>query len=355
MQKDYDRYYEILRLQPGAGLSDIESAWKYWAPFLHPDNFAAGPLQDRANNELKVLNDARDQLRNWWSSNSAPPPSKRYTAPPPPPKPEPPPEPKPQPKPAPKPETDQKGTEKKPDEKTWQEQAYDDWKRERESGSAKQEPPRPKVPPKPFGPPRFVKSWNHHIYDVMDSNRDDAAPLSIFFWVAFTIGPFVLGFILLGIVMAVFGIPPGPVNGYVTFALTLAMSVPFWLMTSADKTIYTIEVNPYLQPCLLPADKAMEKINRLIEGTNTPDRKWELATTDLLAEDNILSKNWVMSFQDGDRKYRILLNTRVLRNEPDHQCMVSYWFNIDAAVDWRLPVAKIVKATDEALWKGLKQ
>jgi hypothetical protein len=353
MQKDYDRYYEILRLQPGVGLSEVERAWKYWAPFLHPDNFAAGPLQDRASNELKILNDARDQLRNWWNSNAGPPPTKRH-APPPQPKPEPPPQPKPQPKPAP----DQKGPESKPppDDKTWQEQAYDDWKHQQErGGSANQDAPRPKAPPKPFGPPRFVKSWNHHIYDVMDSNREDASAFAIFFWIAFALGPFIVGGTLLSIVTAIFNIPPGPVNGYVTLALILAVAIPFWLMTIADKTIYTIEVNPYLQACLLPANEVMEKITRLVEGTNTADRKWELASTDLVAQDNILSKNWVMSFQDGDRKYRILLNVRVLRNEPDYQSMVSYWFNIDAAVDWRLPVAKVVKATDEALWKGLKK
>lgn len=348
MQKDYDRYYEILRLQPGAGLSEIESSWKYWAPLFHPDNYAPGALQDRANNELKELNDARDQLRNWWTTNGGAPPSKMSSTAPPGQPQEPPPAPQPKQQKAP-------GTDKK----TWQEQAYDNWKEERTTGGTppppRDETPRPKFPTKPFGPPRFTKSWNHHVYDVMESSRDDAAVLSFLFWAAFGIGPFIVGAIALSMVTAMFNIEPGPVPATLAFVATLAAAVPFWRIVKADMDIYKIEVTPYLQSCLLPSAHAMNKITDLVEGKTFPEKKWELATTDLVAEDNILSRNWVMSFQEGDRKYRILLNTRVMRNDQDYHCMVSYWFDIDPATGSRIPAAHVVKATDEALWKGLKQ
>lgn len=125
-------------------------------------------------------------------------------------------------------------------------------------------------------------------------------------------------------------------------------------MTFADKDIYAIEVNPYLQPCPAPAFDAMNKVSSLIDGKEFDGKKWELASTDLDPDDDILAKDWTMSFKAGERSYRIRLNVRIRQTDQQYQSMITYWFDIDALPDWRIPAAKVVKGTDEALWRGLK-
>jgi hypothetical protein len=348
MQKDYDAYYQILRIPEGSGLSEVESAWKHWAPLLHPDNFAAGPLKDRAHGALAELNNARDELRKWWASNSQPPPSKRTAAPPPAPAPSP-----------------------APSEKTWQEKAYEDWKKEQHAAAAgassgaqkKQErhwrgyadpqggssakaepPPKPKTPAKPFGPKPLIKEWNHHVYDLMNSSRDDAAIPSMLLWAAL----FVVPGLIVPVVLTGLGVP-----AILSFLIVAPFAIKFWINTFADRALYAIEVNPYLQPCPAPAQDVMKKIDGLIDGKKFEGQKWELATIDLDPDDDILAKDWTTSLKSGERTCLIKLNVRVRQTDELYQSMISYWFDIDGTAN-RTAAAKVVKATDEALWRGLK-
>ena len=345
MQKDYDAYYQILRLPEGSGLADVESAWKHWAPLIHPDNYVAGPLRDRAQNELAQLNNARDELRKWWSSNSAPPPTKRIYAtagvsqPPPQPGPE----------------------------KTWQEKAYDEWKEKQQSTAGQSQeknwrgyapppnrdttPPKPKVPSKPFGPKPILKEWNHHCYDLMNSSRDDAAVPSMILWALAFIGPGLVAPFLLGSVIQFFF---AEFPGWIAFLVVAPFAINFWRNMFADRDIYAIEVNPYIQPFSAPALDAMEKVTRLIDGKVFEGQKWDLATSDLDPDDDILAKDWTVSFKSGEKAMKIKLNVRIRQSDQPYLSMVSYWFDIDAPPGLRIPVAKVVKSTDEALWRGLK-
>lgn len=346
MQKDYDAYYQILRLPVGSGLSEVESAWKHWAPLFHPDNFAPGALRDRAQNELAQLNNARDELRKWWGANAQPPPTSKaaaQTAPPPTPA---------------------------PNEKTWQEKAYEDWKKEQaaaaagaagqkkqerhwrgyadppggDSGTKTEPPPKPKTPAKPFGPKPLIKEWNHHVYDLMNSSRDDAAVPSMMLW----LGLFVVPGLVIPVVLTGMGVP-----AILAFTIVAPFAIKFWMNTFADRALYAIEVNPYLQACPAPAKDAMKKIDGLIDGKIFEGQKWELATIDLEPDDDILAKDWTTSLKSGDRTCLIKLNVRVRQTDQLYQSMISYWFDIDGTAN-RTSAAKVVKATDEALWRGLK-
>tara|TARA_B100000315_G_C14503677_1_gene553530 strand:- start:516 stop:956 length:441 start_codon:yes stop_codon:yes gene_type:complete len=61
---DRDRYYEILELKPGASAEEIKRAYKDLVKVWHPDRFSHDPqLQQKAQEKLKEINEAYEQLR----------------------------------------------------------------------------------------------------------------------------------------------------------------------------------------------------------------------------------------------------------------------------------------------------
>lgn len=62
---DFDRYYRVLGLKPGASLEAVNQAYRQLAFQWHPDRLPKddATLQAEAEEKLKALNQARDQLR----------------------------------------------------------------------------------------------------------------------------------------------------------------------------------------------------------------------------------------------------------------------------------------------------
>ncbi|MBW4470726.1 MAG: pentapeptide repeat-containing protein [Stenomitos rutilans HA7619-LM2] len=62
---DFDRYYRVLGLKPGASLEAVNQAYRQLAFQWHPDRLPKDDptLQAEAQEKLKALNQARDQLR----------------------------------------------------------------------------------------------------------------------------------------------------------------------------------------------------------------------------------------------------------------------------------------------------
>ncbi len=70
---DLDRYYRLLGLEPGASLEEVNQAYKDLAFIWHPDRIPKDNLrlQEKAQEKLKEINQARDRLRSL-SKESAP-------------------------------------------------------------------------------------------------------------------------------------------------------------------------------------------------------------------------------------------------------------------------------------------
>jgi len=61
---DFNRYYEILELEPGASLKEVKEAYRDMAFVWHPDRFSHNPrLQAKAQLRLAEINEAYRQLR----------------------------------------------------------------------------------------------------------------------------------------------------------------------------------------------------------------------------------------------------------------------------------------------------
>jgi len=66
---DVQRYLEILELQPGASLEELNQAYKDLVNIWHPDRFAHNPrLKGKAETKLKEVNQAYEALRPLLSS-----------------------------------------------------------------------------------------------------------------------------------------------------------------------------------------------------------------------------------------------------------------------------------------------
>ncbi len=80
---NYDRYYYILDLQPGATLAEVQDAWRLLSQIWHPDRQQPGTkAYAKALEKQKQINDAYDCLKSvLQNAQKAPPPN----APPPPP------------------------------------------------------------------------------------------------------------------------------------------------------------------------------------------------------------------------------------------------------------------------------
>ena len=62
---DLDQYYRTLGLEPGASLDEVNQAYKDLAFIWHPDRVPEDNkrLRQKAEDKLKEINQARDQLR----------------------------------------------------------------------------------------------------------------------------------------------------------------------------------------------------------------------------------------------------------------------------------------------------
>jgi len=58
-----DRYYMVLELEPGDSVEKVKQAYRDLAFVWHPDRYSHHPrLQEKAQEKLKILNEAHDQL-----------------------------------------------------------------------------------------------------------------------------------------------------------------------------------------------------------------------------------------------------------------------------------------------------
>jgi uncharacterized protein YjbI with pentapeptide repeats len=60
----FERYYEILGVEPGSSPEEIRQAWRDLAQVWHPDRFTTNErLQQKAQDKLKEVNEAYEALR----------------------------------------------------------------------------------------------------------------------------------------------------------------------------------------------------------------------------------------------------------------------------------------------------
>ena len=58
------QYYQILELEPGATLEEVNQGYKDLAMVWHPDRFSSHPrLQQKAQKKLQQINEAHEKLR----------------------------------------------------------------------------------------------------------------------------------------------------------------------------------------------------------------------------------------------------------------------------------------------------
>ncbi len=72
-------YYQILELEPGATLDEVNQAYKDLAFVWHPDRMPKDNerLQEKAQKKLQDINEAREKLRSLKFNYQSPPPSKK--------------------------------------------------------------------------------------------------------------------------------------------------------------------------------------------------------------------------------------------------------------------------------------
>src|SRR6267378_1389181 len=74
MNDDLTDCYYLLGLSPGASPEELKAAHRDLAKVWHPDRFLHDPrLQEKAQEKLKQINEAYDQLRSQKARRTAPP------------------------------------------------------------------------------------------------------------------------------------------------------------------------------------------------------------------------------------------------------------------------------------------
>ena len=66
--RNVDRYYRILELEPGASPEEVRQGYRDLTVVWHPDRFVHYPrLQKKAQEKIKQINEAHEQLRSLLS------------------------------------------------------------------------------------------------------------------------------------------------------------------------------------------------------------------------------------------------------------------------------------------------
>lgn len=77
-----DRYYMILELEPGDSAEKVNQAYRDLAFVWHPDRYSNHPrLQEKAQEKLKILNEAHDCLEDLLQHQPQPHPMNPVAAP----------------------------------------------------------------------------------------------------------------------------------------------------------------------------------------------------------------------------------------------------------------------------------
>jgi hypothetical protein len=329
MSINYDRAYRTLRLEPGASLQEIEEEWKFLASAIHPDRWSAGHMQDKANRDLREINDARDRLRQWWHQNNCPPPSAESQDPP-------------EKEPPPPPSTYATDTDLDMEQTV----PFDDVEVVLDS-----------TPP-PFwtaGPPSFKKAAKHHVYDAFLAQSSQRAG---------AVGSF-LG-------MGVIGAASALVYKLLTFSFssfspdfanfdsglslipllgTGALLIAAGCLINTDMKLYKVQRDPYCQPVLKPAADALQQLSAIIAGSKFCGFSW---TTETAGQEGECSTQvYRMEFGRGEMQTRLKLNAKAMPTGL-LTSRLCYWFEIAAPVTWGQMASRVVIDTDRALWKGLK-
>ena len=76
MNDEFFRYYELLGVSPGASAEELKTAHRDMAKVWHPDRFTHDPrLQQKAQEKLKEINEAYEQLKAGKTGRRTPAPS----------------------------------------------------------------------------------------------------------------------------------------------------------------------------------------------------------------------------------------------------------------------------------------
>lgn len=351
---DYDALYFALGLPPGAGPEAIQVAWKELAKLIHPDNYNPGPLRDAAQQRLVLLNDARDRLRSYWSQYNTAPPSKlkRHAS-----------------SQAENPESakdEEPESQPPPKEKTWQEEAYEAWKREYErrrrqeqkaaTGASKSTQTPPVSPTrkstKPFGPPPLKKHWHHDIYDLISADEQNPI-IPLFFGLAFFGFCFIAAGILLSFVGGFLGKTTqywmtDPLGELVLTALSAFFMFFLARLYLADCDLYVVRANPYLKPSGCDAQSVLATIVSTLTTNKFDGKSWTLLDSLFDNESQSYNARFLCHLPDS----KVMLNARAMQATADSS-MVTYWFDVDSIPFWRIPLARLLRRTDTALWKVL--
>ena len=82
MSTEFDRAYDVLGVKPGVSDRELKAAHRDMAKVWHPDRFVHDPrLQEKAQEKLKEINEAYEQLISRHKRRVTPPPPRRAQAP----------------------------------------------------------------------------------------------------------------------------------------------------------------------------------------------------------------------------------------------------------------------------------
>ncbi len=78
---ELERYYRVLELEPGATLEEVNQAYKDLVFVWHPDRIPQDNLrlQQKAQEKIKAINEARDKLRSITVKHQSPTYSQPYS------------------------------------------------------------------------------------------------------------------------------------------------------------------------------------------------------------------------------------------------------------------------------------
>lgn len=361
---DYDYCYRVLGLEPGAALEAIEEEWKLLAAAYHPDKFT-GRLQDKALRRLQEINNARDQLKQYWSANGTAPPrssrvnpgagtprssgqSARSAGTPP----------RAHAGASPRPEAGAPGstagsTASGATGASAQNHAGANRRQETEFNSLV-----------PFGPPALKKTPLEHLFELLDKlesegKSDLAAALAASLMVVAACVPLIL---FHNVAIRVFQISPeflyGGAGGLFNSVLWCAAGFVVVKNSSAAYQLYKIKQNPTIETVSHNTDAVIQRIKASLAQAQVNGADWQVAEPETLDDGTIKVgaevKFKAKAFYYFDADYDVSLQVRLLPSSTRRRSMVCYWFTPGKDGFWLPPMAATVKATDDVLNTGIR-